>query len=927
MGKKTRIFKLAKELNIASDTLITFLRDAGFTVSNVNSPVDDDMYSKVMESFSDEKTLAEKKETLREKRARMREGVEESGGISTHADIQAVEKQSKEAKRPAILDALASLKKSAAEEKKKPPKRKAEKAEKPDDGKEIEVTAQIDEIKKPKPEALEKDVEEVLPPVGDEEKAIDEDIVSVEGSEAQILTAEDEIPEDGEKVKQDDVPVETLSEPVTIDKAEHIPQIGDQVDVIELPKKRSRKEKKSEEKISEIIDSKKSRKLSQKGIGLAEKIREKKQHSIEVDTPDIDDDDSKKSKKRKRVRKKRIDAREIDVSIKETLAKMDESQKLKKYKKRTKDVIDEEIDEDVIDVTEYMSVAELAKLMEVATNEVITKCLELGLIVSINQRLDMDTISTVADEFGFEVNEISEYEEFGIEEFEFDQESLEECPPVVTIMGHVDHGKTSLLDFIRQTNVVAGEKGGITQHFGAYEVEVQDKKITFLDTPGHEAFTAMRARGAQVTNIVVLVVAADDGVMPQTLEAVNHAQAAEVPIIVAINKIDKPEANVERIKQLLSENNILVESWGGKYPSVDISAKTGQGIDELLTTILIQAEVLEIKSSMKGRVKGIALEAKLEKGRGTVCSVLIQSGVMKIGDFFVCGQQYGRVKAMFNERGKKIKEAPPSTPVQILGYSGMPQAGDIVIGMDSDKEAKTLSLKRQQLKREHDFRKVHVKSLYDISEQVRLGAIKDLRVILKGDTDGSIEALEDSLLRLSNDEVEVKIIHESIGAINEADVLLASASDAIIIGFQVRPNLKARNLAEMEKVDIRLYDVIYNIIEDVKAALEGMLDPDISEEIEATVEVRELFRVPKMGVIAGCYVVSGKVMRNSKVRLVRDGVVVHDGMVGSLRRFKEDVKEVATGFECGIGLENFNDIKVDDILETYKTVEVKRVLQ
>ncbi len=902
MGSKIRIFKLAKELNIASDTLIEYLHDSGSKVSNVNSPIDDEMYSKIMDHFSAEKTLAERKVLLRIKRAQMRgdaEGVDEQAAVDT---IGADVKQPKEAKKPAILEALASLKKSADADKLKAAV---------DDGKVVDEAASVEEIKVTKKKT--------------KTKKIVKEVTEVEVSDSDVVDEEVK-PKEAEKVTEKDVEevfaeapvaeVETEPEP----EKEYVQKIGEQVDTIELPVEKPRRKKKVV-----VDDSKKLRKLSKKGRGLAEKIKEKKQVTVKTDSAATDSDD-KKGKKRKRVRKKRIDSREIDASIKETMAKMDESQKLKKYKKKAQNSDEEFEVESIIDVTEYLSVAELANLMQVETNEVIKKCLELGLIVSINQRLDMDTITMVSDEFGFGVNEISEYEEFGFEEEEIDEEDLEECPPVVTIMGHVDHGKTSLLDYIRQSNVVAGEKGGITQHIGAYEVEIQEKCITFLDTPGHEAFTAMRARGAQVTDIVVLIVAADDSVMPQTLEALNHAQAAEVPIIVAINKIDKPETDIERIKQQLSEQNVLVESWGGKYPSVDVSAKTGQGIDELLETILIQAELLELKVSPNGRTRGFVIESRVEKGRGTVCAILVKNGTLKIGDYFVCGQHYGRVKAMFNERGVKVKSASSSTPIQVIGFSGMPQAGDVVTGMDSDREAKALSLKRQQLKREHDFRRVPVKSLYDISEQVKLGKIKDLKIVLKGDTDGSIEAIEDSLLKLSNDEVDVKIIHKSIGAINEADVLLATASGGIIIGFHVRPNLKARTLAAADKVDMQLYDVIYDVIEDVRATLEGMLEPDIKEEIESTIEVRDTFRVPKAGVIAGCYVVSGKVLRNSKIRLVRDGIEVYDGTIDSLRRFKDDVKDVASGFECGIGLKNFNDIKVGDFLESYKNVEVKRVL-
>jgi translation initiation factor IF-2 len=494
-------------------------------------------------------------------------------------------------------------------------------------------------------------------------------------------------------------------------------------------------------------------------------------------------------------------------------------------------------------------------------------------------------------------------------------------------MGHVDHGKTSLLDYVRRSNVVAGEAGGITQHIGAYEVTLPDgKQITFLDTPGHEAFTAMRARGAQVTDIVVLVVAADDNVMPQTVEAISHAQAAGVPIVLAINKIDKPEANPDRIRQQLSEKGVLVEEWGGKYQSVELSAKTGKNVDQLLEKILLEAEVLDLKANPDRLARGVVIEAELDKGKGIVSTVLVQKGSLRIGDSFICGIWSGRVRAMFDERGRRVEVAHPSQPVQLIGFDGIPQAGDELVAMASERESREISMKRQQLKREQDFRQRRMITLDDISKQIKEGQVKDLRIIVKGDVDGSVEALSDSLMKLSTEEVKVVVIHKGVGGISESDVLLAAASQAVIIGFHVRPNLNARRLAESEEVDIRLYNIIYDAINEVKSALEGMLAPSISEQVLATIEVREIFKISKVGTIAGCHVQEGKIVRSNKVRLVRDGLVVFDGTIASLKRFKEDVREVEQGFECGIGLEGYNDIKVGDTIEAYTLVETKRKL-
>lgn len=644
------------------------------------------------------------------------------------------------------------------------------------------------------------------------------------------------------------------------------------------------------------------------------------------------------AKKKRKIKRLEVDKREVEDAIKRTLLSMDESaigeraSARKKKRKEKEDIQNrileqKELDKTKIKVTEFIAVNELANLMEVPVSDVIQKCIGLGLMVSINQRLDVETITLIADDFGFEIELEDEYQS----EIEADKpdpvETLKPRPPVVTIMGHVDHGKTSLLDYIRRANVVAGEAGGITQHIGAYKVVLDDEKqITFLDTPGHEAFTAMRARGAKVTDIVVLIVAADDAVMPQTVEAINHAQAANVPIIIAINKIDKPNSNIERIKQQLAERNILVEEWGGKYQCVEISAKLGKNVDLLLEKLALEAELLDLKANPDRLARGTIIESQLDKGKGVTATVLVQKGTLKIGDPFIAGVVHGRVRAMFDERGKKVFQAGPSTPVLVLGFESAPQAGDTFYIADSEREAREISLKRMQLKREQNHRQVHHITLDEIASQISRGGFKELPVIVKGDVDGSIEALSDSLMKLSNQEVSIRVIHKAVGAISEGDVLLAAASGAIIVGFHVRPNTNARKLAETEKVDIRLYNIIYDAINEIKSALEGMLSPVVSEEVVATLLVKDIFKVPKVGTIAGCSVQDGKITRGNKVRLFRDGIAVYEGEIGSLKRFKDDVREVEKGFECGLSIANFNDVKAGDIIEAYKMIETKKKL-
>ncbi|MCS4163401.1 translation initiation factor IF-2 [Sphingobacterium paramultivorum] len=635
--------------------------------------------------------------------------------------------------------------------------------------------------------------------------------------------------------------------------------------------------------------------------------------------------------------------KEIQDQIKATLARLSGAGKSGKFAQRAKlrrqkrdDVaqhaeeaaMEQEMMAKILRVTEFVTANELANLMDVQVTQIIATCMSLGMFVSINQRLDAETLTIVADEFGYQVEFIKPEDEETAELEEPDNEAnLVSRAPIVTVMGHVDHGKTSLLDYIRKANVTSGEAGGITQHIGAYAVKLEDdRKITFLDTPGHEAFTAMRARGAKVTDIVIIVIAADDAVMPQTKEAINHAQAAGVPIVFAFTKVDKPGANPDRIREQLSAMNILVEDWGGKFQAQEISAKTGENVDLLLEKVLLEAEMLDLKADPKKRAVGSVIEAALDKGRGIVTTVLIQSGTLRVGDPILAGSHSGKVKALTNERGERVKEAGPSVPVQILGMAGAPTAGDKLYVLESESEARTVANKRLQLQREQGMRATKHITLDEIGRRLAIGNFKELNIIVKGDVDGSIEALSDSLLKLSTDEIQVNIIHKSVGAISESDVLLASASDAIIIGFQVRPTQNARKLAENEQIDVRLYSIIYDAIDEIKSAMEGMLAPKFEEKIVAEVEIRETFKISKVGTIAGCMVKEGKINRNNDIRIIRDGVVIHTGKLASLKRFKDDVKEVSMGYECGLNIDRFNDIQVGDIVEAYEQVEVKRKL-
>jgi translation initiation factor IF-2 len=650
--------------------------------------------------------------------------------------------------------------------------------------------------------------------------------------------------------------------------------------------------------------------------------------------------DPKKFKKSSAPKKQafEISPEEAQKRVRETLAKLQGGGKTSSVKNRRekrqahREVAAEEtsqkaVSNQTIKIAEFATASELASMMDVSVTEIVTTCMGLGMMISINQRIDAETIQMLAEDFGFKVEFVGADVQESIEEIVDSEGEMDIRAPIITIMGHVDHGKTSLMDYIRETNVIAGESGGITQHIGAYEVTLEDgKKIAFLDTPGHEAFTAMRARGAKVTDIVVVVVAADDRVMPQTKEAISHAQAAGVPLIFAINKIDRPTADPEKIKGELAEMNLLVEDWGGKYQSQDISAKSGAGVPEILDKILLEAEMLDLKANPNRLAKGTVIEASLDKGKGYLSTILVQIGTLKVGDYVLAGSFSGKVKALLDERGESRKDAGPSTPVVLLGLDGAPTAGDEFYVIESEQEAKKIASRRAQLQREQSIRTQKNLTLDEIGRRIALGGFQEINVIVKGDVDGSIEALSDSLQQLSTDEIKVNIIQKAVGQISESDVMLAAASDAIIIGFQVRPSLKARKLAENEQIDIRLYSIIYKAIEELKLAMEGMLSPDFEEKIVCNIEIRDVFKISKVGKIAGCMVLDGSLNRDTGVRIIRDGIVVYTGKLSSLKRFKDDVNEVKKGFECGISIENFNDIKVGDIIEGYDEIEIKRTL-
>ncbi len=828
----------------------------------------------------------------------------------------------------------------------------AKKKKKDAAAKEVEESVE----KEPPPPAETKEEETPLPATDKEAGEKEEDREGdAEKAAAEEVTEEQSQPKDEESAEDGDTSVPAAEEKVSPEKEEKEQEKrADDAD--------------DEEPADEKIFKTEVRRLS--GPTVVGKIdlpaAEKKRGDSEDDK--VRSDEEKKRKKRKRIRKDKervalkpdgkgkegaatsqgrkkkrpvrpeVSEEDVQKQVKETLARLTSKGKTKgsRYRREKRDTIvqrqqqeveRQELEKSTIKVTEFVSVNELASMMDVPVTEVISTCLNLGLMVSINQRLDAETMALVAEEFGYKAEFVSADLEDSIKETEDAEEDLKPRPPIVTVMGHVDHGKTRLLDHIRKENVIAGEAGGITQHIGAYHVTLEDgRSLTFLDTPGHEAFTAMRARGAQITDVAIIVVAADDGVMPQTKEAINHASAAGVPIVFAINKIDKPTANIEKIKEELAQLNYLVEDWGGKYQSQEISAKNGINIDLLLDKVLLESELLELRANPDKQAVGTVIESSLDRGKGYVATILVKAGSLKVGDIVLAGNHFGHVKAMHNERGKKINSAGPSMPVLILGLNGAPQAGDKFNVMGSDKEAKEIANRRQQLQREQDMRTQKHITLDEIGRRIAIGSFQELNIIVKGDVDGSVEALSDSLIKLSTEEIQVNVIHKAVGQISESDILLAAASNAIIVGFQVRPSISARKLAEKEQIDIRLYSIIYSAIEEIKSAMEGMLSPEEREEITGAAEIRDLFKITKVGTVAGCLVREGKIARNSKIRVIRDGIVIYTGDLGSLKRFKDDVKEVSSGYECGLNVENFNDIKVGDIIESFRITEVKKTL-
>ena len=882
-GKVKRLSKVAREFNIGISTIVEYLSDQGIEIDpKPNTKIDGEIYDVLLGEFQSEKAV--KEQSKKESRS------EESASKSNVA-IEDDEEPGDEVLIKNLRDASAK------------PEIEEEKAE----DKDLKVVGKID-------------LDSINQKTKPEKKSVEKEKKEDKKQEA-IKSEKEEEKKKEEKSKEEEKKKEAVK-PKTI-KAD--------VDKLAGPKVLGKIELKEEKKKE---DKKKIPVASSSANVETERQKRKRRRRIGGESGKK----GKGAKGAKDQNQTELTDKEIQEQIKDTLARLTGGGKSKgaKHRKQKREAASEQAQKDaeakkaeetVLKVTEFVTANELASMMDVSVNDVIAACMSLGMFVSINQRLDAETLTIVAEEFGYTVEFISAETQENIEIQEDEPEDLESRSPIVTVMGHVDHGKTSLLDYVRKANVIAGEAGGITQHIGAYRVELDSgKQITFLDTPGHEAFTAMRARGAQVTDVVIIVVAADDNVMPQTKEAINHAQAAGVPIIIAINKIDKPNANPDKIKEELSNMNILVEDWGGKYQCQEISAKTGQNVEELLEKVLLEAELLELKANPNKNAVGAVIESTLDKGRGYVTTVLIQAGTLKIGDMVLSGPYYGKVKAMFNERGKNITKAGPSVPASILGLNGAPNAGDKVNVMDDEKETKSIATRRLQLQREQGVRTQKHITLDEIGRRIAIGDFKELNVIIKGDVDGSIEALTDSLLKLSTEQIQVKVIHKSVGQISESDVMLAAASDAIIIGFQVRPSGAARKLAEKEEIDIRLYSIIYDAIEEIKSAMEGMLAPKVEEKIVSTVEVREVFKISKVGSVAGCMVQEGKINRNNKVRLIREGIVVYTGELGSLKRFKDDVKEVASGYECGLNIANFNDIKVGDIIEAYEEVEVKQKL-
>ena len=940
-GKPIRLGKAASELNVGLPTLVEFLHSKGVKIdSNPNTRLESEHFDLLCEEFAADQNLKEQSKGVAARREK-RETVSIKDKTPDEKPIEIEEEEDEDVNLEEIKRQVLGVQEVPLKETKE---------------KEVETVVIIEpsidiepiiEVTPAKP--AESDLKEHQLKVVDK---IDLDSINQrtrpdkkkqESPKIEPKTPEVEIVTGSEKTNEIETKVEEIESP----KAPEIETIRFERQVlsgptvlgkIELPVEKPKSAPQQNNQNNQN-DAKRKRKRIKKVENTTGSNTNNHTNSTNTNNQQGNNKFNKGGNNGPRVEKQEISEQDIQKEIKETLARLSnqggkskasKNRRLKRdniAQRRQEEMAAAEMDERILKLTEFVTVSELASMMSVQPTQVISVCMSLGIFASINQRLDAETIHIVADEFGYETEFVSAEVQEAITLVEDKPEDLIARPPIITVMGHVDHGKTSLLDKIRNANVTAGEAGGITQHIGAYSVTLKDgRKMTFLDTPGHEAFTAMRARGAQVTDVAIIIVAADDDVMPQTKEAISHAQAANVPMVFAINKIDKPGASADRIREQLSAMNILVEDWGGKYQVQEISAKQNLNIDLLLDKVLLEAEILDLKANPNKNALGTVIESSLDKGKGYVTNILVESGTLKIGDVLLVGRYYGRVRAMHDEKGNILKVAGPSQPVSILGIGGAPSAGDKFYVMDDEKEAKSIALKREQLYREQGLRTTKHITLDEIGRRLAIGDFKELNIIVKGDVDGSIEALSDALLNLSTQEIQVNIIHKGVGAISEADVNLASASDAIIVGFQVRPSLSARKLAETEQIDIRMYSVIYKAIEEIKAAMEGMLSPDIEEKVVGSAEIRETFNITKVGTIAGCYVLDGIIKRSSKIRLIRDGIVVHSGVLGSLKRFKDDVREVKNNYECGLNIDKFNDIQIGDIIEAFEEVEVARKL-
>ena len=932
-----KISKVIADLNVGRQTIEEFLHKKGIEIdASINARIQDDVYEMLVKEFKPDMDLKSKSDKManeRQKGKTKQTSAKESHEIKTVVPGQ----------KPTFLGKIDLKNAGKPKPAPKPEPQPATEEKEPVAVKEEKVPAEK-EIKHPEEQSTKKAPEQTITAEAPHEE---EKVAQKTVKEDVETTVDTTTVEEPQEVKEENDVFKPVSETVG---GPQLKVVG-KVDLTSInqqtrPRKKSKEEKRNERiakaQAEGAANKKKRKRIGKEKIDIEAAGNQASFPGKSASRGGKDEQSSKRSKDKKGNRKPlRPEVSEEDVQrqMKETLARLTAKNPKKAAAARRRERREEHREEareeaamaaaqsKILKLTEFVTANDLASMMNVPINKVIATCMNLGVMVSINQRLDAETINIVADEFGFKTEYTSAEVAQAISEEEDDPADLVQRPPVVTVMGHVDHGKTSLLDYIRNSNVIAGEAGGITQHIGAYNVKLPNgRRITFLDTPGHEAFTAMRARGAKVTDIVIVIVAADDSVMPQTVEALNHASAAGVPIIFAINKIDKPGANPEKIKEELANMNYLVEDWGGKYQSQDISAKKGIGVNELMEKVLLEADMLDLKANPNRKATGSIIESSLDKGRGYIATVLVDNGTLHVGDIVLAGTHYGKVKAMFNERNSRITESGPSTPALILGLDGAPTAGDKFNVMDTDQEARQIANKREQLQRELSRRTQHRINLEDIGRRRALGEFHELNIIVKGDVDGSIEALSDSLIKLSTPEVQVNVIHKAVGAITESDVTLAAASDAYIVGFQVRPSSSAKRAAEQEGVDIRLYSIIYDAIEEVKSAMEGMLQPDIKEEVTGSAEVRQVYHISKVGTIAGAMVIEGKIKRGSKVRLIRDGIVIHTGELASLKRFKDDAKEVTSGFDCGFSLKSYNDLKEMDIIEAFEEIEVHKTL-